>query len=418
MNIQAVNQNFNVSKANFKGNSNKSSQSKGSSNSVRNKAALLAALEMLAIIGLSGCKSTEIKPNTVEPMPVITQDVENIDSPLVYEQKLEAIKEAIPQISYSYGDFTDKLWENFPAIYEATKDLEGSNPDDFLNNFKMFYDSQYKTITAVAAKGEKPWEDVTTAAQANQLLSDIIREATTSPSWSNAGIANALTSGTDINDGEYDVLMEAINGLSENESPAVQQVAQLYKSAVEAAIAKTDSKIEGDDYESHLMAGSAGADKAVDAYDAIRTQLDTVQDSRKAFDELFDLFLAGKEGGETAFQEPCSTYTNAFSSLMAKCGLSFQTQNPNTVIDSQFLRSELDQSQDAIFEAMGVTLIPVDGDPGVTPTSAPFSTQIGTADEELETSGGVKENGSAPKISQQDAAPTAQEIISELTDWQ
>lgn len=402
MNIQAVNQNFNVSKTNFKGSSYKSSQPSGSSSSFRNKAALLAALEMLAIFGLSGCGSKEVKPVNVDPMPIITQDVENPDSPLVYEQKLDAIKEAIPQISYSYGDFVDQLWENFPAIYEATKDLEGSKPDDFLNNFEFFYNSQYKTITAIAAKGEKPWEGVTTAAQANQLLSNIIREATTSPSWCNAGIAMALTCGTDVNDGEYDALMKAIDGLSGNDSPAVQQIAQIYRSAVEAAIAKTDSKIEGDDYESRLAAGSPGADKAVDAYDAIRAQLDAVQESRKAFDELFASFLAGEAGGEGAFQKPCEAYTTAFSSLMAKCGLSVQTQNPNTVIDNQFLSSQLNEAQDAIYAAMGIALIPIEGDPDMAPEPVPYPTHTDAiGGEELETSGGVRENGTEPRGTEQ-----------------
>ncbi len=209
---------------------------------------------------ISSDKTLEINPKSYEEAIASLLDEENsvIDNSAQMEteyskKELETLKRSKTiklEADKDYREFIDKIWENFPQMYAATKELSihkevGDNgnfyyvPDE---GFAEWYDS-YENITKIQ-NGENIWQDAKTANDAVRLIREAVCEAGKdfADDFENRAGANA-SAGSYVNTGEYNAIMKLLDGLSDINNET-RYISDVYREELEKARNKTKKELD------------------------------------------------------------------------------------------------------------------------------------------------------------------------------
>ena len=220
-------------------------------------------------------------------------------------EAIEYIQETIDTMDFIYGE----VWNNFPAMYNATKNLDGvtiSNvqPGDGTilkdynteGDFEEYY-NKYGTIAGIAAGKIEPWKDVATGKEAVNLINKLLLEATAGGSeyYEPYTHEHGVIDGKDfINKGELDIIYQVLDELDAI-NPDTQYVAEIFRNALDNKLEEAadwrnqnslEAKLEGDKYNFYRST-------LADNLDDIKIQAESIKEAKEAYETAKADFVNG-----------------------------------------------------------------------------------------------------------------------------
>lgn len=213
------------------------------------------------------------------------------------KEKFDSAKNCIETALSDFKAFQDKLWSDFPELYNITKDFDGeytlsgvyeSNGKTISPiigheeglNFSDFYSEDYPVISKIAAGVEKPWENIETKEEAAELLLEIINEAQGYKNDSH----NSITSGAYINQGEYAAIQTVLDGLSAKDNEDINELIDICKEKLQNTDSKTVSVEEI--LNNYSSISSDTSKKMINSISGIEADSRRLEKLRKEYEEL------------------------------------------------------------------------------------------------------------------------------------
>ena len=267
-------------------------------------------------------KYEDIIDSLLDKEDTIAEDFTDIETEYSKEElgTLKRSKAIKLQADKDYKEFIDKIWENFPKMYTATKDWSAHKKigDDGnfyyvpAEGFAEWYDN-YNNIIKISS-GEKIWNSAKTANDAVRLIRETIYEARKNfaDDIENRAGANA-TGGGDINTGEYIAIKELLDGLS-SINDKTKYISDVYKEELESAREKTKKEIQT---ENCLIPAFNPEDMQIKNATSIEKSYKKMQASKKAISELMKAYKT-TQNKETLSEiiDNCHNFSNTYFDIL------------------------------------------------------------------------------------------------------
>lgn len=229
----------------------------------------------------------------------IDEDIQDGDGPgepdtRSDKEKFDSAKNCIETALNSYAAFQEQLWNDFPELYNTTKDFDGEYITCYEGNgstlspvikyeeglnFSEFYSEDYPVISKIAAGIEKPWKNVETKDAAAELLLEIINEAT-----NDNDLYKSITSGSSINQGEYAAIQAVLDGLSAKDNKEINELVDMCREKLQNADKKTVSVEEI--LNNYSSISSDSSKKIIDKVSSIESYSQGMEKLQTKYEEL------------------------------------------------------------------------------------------------------------------------------------
>lgn len=220
--------------------------------------------------------------------------------------KSEEAKEYILEAIDTYNFINSEIWDNFPAMYNATKNLDGitisyNQSDDGTilkdhgteGDFKAYY-NEYGTIAKIAAGEIEPWKGLTTGEEAANLINKLLLEAIGGGNDSYVPYAHehSVIDGREfINKGELDIIYLVLNELS-TINPDTQHVATIFRTELDKKLEESTKWRNQNSLESNLKNNSYKTSLA-DNLKIIKIQAKDIKKAKEAYEAAKADFVNG-----------------------------------------------------------------------------------------------------------------------------